>query len=309
VQWQSTNFDGNEGTIGGTNFPGRSGTGGIINAMTNPLGAVGGSGGLNMGYVGGRITIPDPSGRGEITIFQIGALIKALRGDTRANILSQPSVVTLDHTEAEIKVVQEVPFLTGQYTNTGTGQNQPTNPFQTIEREDVGVILTVTPHVNEGDSVRLDIRQEVSSLSPNVTGAVDLITNKRELSTSVLVPDGGMLVLGGLTSDEARESVQGVPGLSRIPLLGNLFKSRSGSRSKRNLMIFLRPFILRDAITETSLSSEKYNFLRSEQIRMRDAESTPFRAERQPVLPALPEDLFRAPPPVVEPAPALPERR
>ena len=306
VQWQSSNFDGNEGYIGGTNFPGPSGSGGIVNAMINPLTALGGSGGLNLGYVGGRITIPDPSGRGEITIFQMGALIKALRGDTRANILSQPSVVTLDHTEAEIKVVQEVPFLTGQYTNTGSGQNQPTNPFQTIEREDVGVILTVTPHVNEGDSVRLDIRQEVSSLSPNVSGAVDLITNKRELTTSVLVPDGGMLVLGGLTSDEARESVQGVPGLSRIPLLGNLFRSRSGSRSKRNLMIFMRPFILRDALTETSMSSEKYNFLRSEQLRMRDDQRTPFHPDRQPVLPALPEDLFRAPPPVQPLPPSLP---
>ena len=302
VQWQSTNFDGDEGFVGGTNFPGSAGVGGIIGATRNPLAALEPSSGLNLGYVGGRLTIPDPSGRGEITIFQMGALIKALRGDTRANILSQPSIVTLDHQEAEIKVVQEVPFLTGQYTNTGTGASQPTNPFQTIEREDVGVILTVTPHVNEGDSVRLDINQEVSSLSPNVTGAVDLITNKRELSTSVLVPDGGMLVLGGLTSEEARESVQGVPGLSRIPLLGNLFKSRSGQRAKRNLMVFLRPHILRDAVTETSLSSDKYNYLRAEQMRLRDAEGSPFRGERQPVLPPLPQDLFRAPPPVHEPA-------
>lgn len=300
VQWQSTNFDGEEGYIGGTNFPGPGGVGGIIGTSLNPLGALGPSAGLNMGYVGGRVTVPDGQG-GEITIFQMGALIKALRGDTRANILSQPSIVTLDHTEAEIKVVQEVPFLTGQYTNTGTGQNTPSNPFQTIEREDVGVILTVTPHVNEGDSVRLDIRQEVSSLTANVVGAVDLITQKRELSTSVLVPDGGMLVLGGLTSEEARETVSRVPGLSRIPLLGNLFKSRSGQRAKRNLMIFLRPYILRDAITETTLSSDKYNYLRTEQLRLRDAEDSPFRGSRQPVLPPLPEDLFRAPPPVLDP--------
>jgi general secretion pathway protein D len=303
VQWQSTNFDGEEGFVGGTNFPGTTGVGGIIGASQNPLAALGGSSGLNLGYIGGRVTIPDPSGRGEITIFQMGALIKALRGDTRANILSQPSIVTLDHTEAEIKVVQEVQFLTGQYTNTGTGASQPTNPFQTIEREDVGVILTVTPHVNEGDSVRLDIRQEVSSLSGNVAGAVDLITNKRELSTSVLVPDGGLLVLGGLTSEEARETVSGVPGLSRIPLLGNLFKSRSGQRAKRNLMVFLRPHILRDAVTETSLSTDKYNYLRTEQLRLRDAEGSPFRGSRQPVLPPLPQDLFESPPPVLEPVP------
>jgi len=301
VQWQSTNFDGEEGIIGGTNFPGPGGVGGIIGSSLNPLGALSPSSGLNLGYIGGRLTIPDGQG-GEITIFQMGALIKALRGDTRANILSQPSVVTLDHTEAEIKVVQEVPFLTGQYTNTGTGNNLPNNPFQTIEREDVGVILTVTPHVNEGDSVRLDIRQEVSSLAANVVGAVDLITQKRELSTSVLVPDGGMLVLGGLTSEETSETVNRVPGLSRIPLLGNLFKSRNGRRAKRNLMVFLRPQILRDAVTETALSSDKYNYLRAEQLRLREAEDSPIRGARQPVLPPLPQDLFRAPPPVPEPA-------
>lgn len=309
VQWQSTNFDGEEGYIGGTNFPGPSGGGGIVNAITDPLGAVGGNG-LNLGWVGGSVTIPDPDGRGEITVFQIGALVRALRGDTRANILSQPSVVTLDHTEAEIKVVQEVPFLTGQYTNTSTngGANLPTNPFQTIDREDVGVILTVTPHINEGDSVRLDIRQEVSSLASSAVNAVDLITNKRELTTSVLVPDGGMLVLGGLTSEEASESVQGVPGLSRIPLLGNLFKSRSGNRAKRNLMIFLRPFILRDAITEASISSDKYNYLRAEQLRLREQEHSPFRRDRQPVLPEQPQDLFQTPPPVdgAVPVPAVP---
>jgi general secretion pathway protein D len=192
VQWQSTNYDGgpdDEGIIGGTNFPGSSGTGGIIGALADPLTALGGSGGLNLGYVGGQITIPDGQG-GEITVLQVGALVKALRGDGRANVLSNPSVVTLDHTEAEFKVVQEVPFLTGSYTNTSTngGSNQPNNPFQTVERKDVGIILTVTPHINEGDSVRLDIKQEVSSLAPTVSGAVDLLTNKRELSTSVLVP-------------------------------------------------------------------------------------------------------------------------
>jgi general secretion pathway protein D len=305
IQWQSTSYDGgpdDTGVIGGTNFPGATGAGGIVGALTNPLGAIGGSGGLNLGYVGGRITIPDGDG-GEITVFQIGALVKALRGDGRANVLSNPSVVTLDHTEAEFKVVQEVPFLTGQYTNTSTngGANQPTNPFQTVERRDVGLILTVTPHINEGDSVRLDLKQEVSALAPSVQGAVDLITNKRELTTSVLVPDGGMLVLGGLTSEESTQNQQGVPGLSRVPLLGNLFKSRRSTVTKRNLMIFLRPMILRDAATEASVSNEKYNFLRAEQLQMRENRELRFRDE-QPVLPALPPtpppDLMRSPPPI-----------
>jgi general secretion pathway protein D len=290
VQWQTTNVDGpnDEGIIGGTNFPNSSGAGSIVGGLTNPLGAVAG-GGLNLGYFGGSISLPiGPDGQ-DVTIFQIGALVRALRGDGRANVLSNPSVVTLDHTEAEFKVVNEVPFLTGQYTNTSTngGANQPTNPFQTVERKDVGLILTVTPHINEGDSVRLDLRQEISNLAPGVSGAIDLITSKRELTTSVLVPDGGMLVLGGLASEEAIQNVQGVPGISRIPLLGNLFKSRRATKNKRNLMIFLRPVILRDAATEAAVSNEKYNFLRAEQLKMRSNRELKFR-EQQPVLPDLP---------------------
>lgn len=290
VQWQSTSYDGGEsesGVIGGTNFSGSSGSGSIVGALTNPLGAVG-SGGLNLGYLGGRITLPIGPGGEDVTVFQVGALVRALRGDGRANILSNPSVVTLDHQQAEFKVVQEVPFLTGSYTTTGTANNQPNNPFQTVDRRDVGLILTVTPHVNEGSAIRLDLKQEVSSLAPNVNGAVDLITNKRELTTSVMVADGGLLVLGGLKQEETRENTQGVPGISRIPLLGQLFKSRASSRGKRNLMVFLRPTILRDAAAEQAISSEKYNFLRSEQIRLREDHELRYR-NQQPVLPALPD--------------------
>jgi general secretion pathway protein D len=296
VQWQLTNYSGGAdetGVIGGTNFPGAGGIGGIIGAMVDPRTALGP--GLNIGVVRGTFTLPGS----DTPLLQIGALIKALRGDGRANVLSSPSIVTLDHHEAEIKVVQEVPFLTGQYTNVSTtgGTNQPTNPFQTVDRKDVGLILTVTPHINDGSSVRLDLRQEVSSLAPGVQGAVDLITNKRELTTSVLVPDGGMLVLGGLTSEEVRENVRGVPGLSRIPLFGGLFKSRASSRSNRHLMIFLRPRILRDEAVEASLSNEKYNFLRAEQLRLRENHELRFR-DQQPLLPPLPPapDLMTAPP-------------
>ncbi len=302
VQWQTTTIDsdGNggltSGVIGGTNFPGST-SGGIVSALTNPYSAVGS--GLNLGYLSGTVTLPGS----DTPLFQIGALVKALRGDARANMLSNPSIVTLDHKQAEFKVVQEVPFLTGQFTNTGAGGGtQPTNPFQTIERKDVGLILTVTPHVNEGSSVRLDLKQEVSSLAPGVQGASDLITNKRELTTSVMVPDGGMLVLGGLTSEETTESLQGVPGLSRIPLLGNLFKSRASKRGKRNLMIFIRPRILRDEATQAAVSSERYNFLRAEQQRMRENTELRYNGENQPLLPALPPaDLFSAPPPLGSP--------
>ncbi|MCB1559653.1 MAG: type II secretion system secretin GspD, partial [Xanthomonadales bacterium] len=302
VQWQASDIradasaDGiHPGIIGGTNFPSNaaSGAGGIFGSSTNPIAGLAGSSGLNLGYLGGAITIPGINDGNPI--FQVGALVRALRGDSRANILSQPSLVTLDNHEAEFKVVQEVPFLTGQYTNTGAnGGSTPTNPFQTINREDVGLILTVTPHINDGSAVRLDLHQELSTLAPNVSGAVDLVTNKRELSTSVMVRDGGLLVLGGLSSDEARRSNSGVPGLSRIPLLGGLFRSRDNNRSQRQLMVFLRPTILRDAATEAALSSEKYNFLRAEQLRRLND----LGPAGGPLLPELPVDLFRNPPPV-----------
>lgn len=315
VQWQSTNFDGERGYVGGTNFSDSNGLGSIIGAMQNPLSALGASNGLNLGWIGGNVQIPDGRG-GTITLLQIGALVKALRGDGRANVLSNPSVVTLDNVEAQFKVVQEVPFITGQYTTTGNAGNTVNNPFQTVERKDVGLILTVTPHINDGDAVRLEIKQEVSSIARSVTGAVDLITNKRELNTSVLVPDGGLLVLGGLSQEETRENVQGVPGVSRVPLLGRLFKSRSSARSKRNLMIFLRPIILRDAATEAAVSSEKYNFLRAEQLRMRANREMRYHGDKQPLLPELPpatpapvpapaQDMFSNPPPL-PPAQTLP---
>jgi general secretion pathway protein D len=303
VQWQSADVgEDARGVIGGTNFGGSTGMGGIVGGLANPISVIGGNG-LNVGYLRGSISLPiGPNGANQ-TVFQLGALVKALRGDGRANVLSSPSIVTLDHQEAQIKVVQEVPFLTGQYTNTSTngGANQPTNPFQTIDRKDVGVILTVTPHVNEGDAVRLELKQEISALAPQASGAVDLITNKRELSTTVLVPDGGLLVLGGLTSEEATENVQGVPGLSRIPLLGNLFKSRAAKRNKRTLMVFLRPTILRDAATEAAVSSEKYNYIRAEQLQIRERSGSRIGGEQQPLLPELPRDLFQSPPPVQPP--------
>jgi general secretion pathway protein D len=304
VQWQATSVDNNPdgslgtGVIGGTNFNGRGAVGSITGAMVNPLLSQGN--GLNLGYLGGTVKIPGPNGT-SIELLQIGALVRALRGDGRANILSRPSVITLDHQPAEFKVAQEVPFLTGSYANTGGGTNgnNSANPFQTIERKDVGLILRVTPHVNEGSGVRLEIVQEVSSLSPTqVSGAVDLITNKREIRTTVQVADGAMLVLGGLSSEEVSESVQGVPGLSSMPLIGGLFKSRQSGRSKRNLMIFLRPVILRDDAASTALTSEKYNYLRSEQIDARERFDGAVRGGEQPLLPPVPGTT------VVVPAPA-----
>ncbi|MBK6727175.1 MAG: type II secretion system secretin GspD [Xanthomonadales bacterium] len=285
IQWQATDGLSQEGLIGGTNFP-TTGNAGIVDALRNPLGALGA--GLNLGYITGTTTIGE--GDGATTVYEIGALAKLLRGDSRTNILSEPSIVTLDNKEATIKVGQEVPFLTGQYTNSSTtgGSSQPTNPFQTIERKDVGITLKVTPHINEGDEVMLDLSQVVSSLAPSVDGASDLITNNREISTSVLVKDGGMLVLGGLTTHETSESISKVPALGDIPLLGNLFKYRKTNMVRRNLMIFLRPRILRDANQEAIISQEKYNFLRAEQLRVNALPGNTTPERDQPLLQVAP---------------------
>ena len=282
VQWQLPLGD-TRHVIGGTNFRGTSPGNNILAAAQNPLGV---GNGFNLGYVDGTVQI------GRNTIFQLGALVTALRGDGTSNILSTPSVLTLDNQEAEIKVAQEVPFLTGQYTTgtVGAGGSTTTttgitNPFQTIERKDVGLVLKVKPQINEGESVRLDIHQEVSSIAPTVTGAVDLVTNKRELTTSVLVKDDSLLVLGGLIDNQAKDNVEKVPGLGSIPVIGNLFRYRTNDRRKSDLMVFLHPKILRDAATEAAVSSEKYNYMRTEQLQMRqqDWPLTP-RAER-PMLP------------------------
>ncbi len=285
IQWQSTDVrntpDGRlgRGVIGGTNFPGSGGAGGIFGAAGNPL-SVGS--GLNIGYVRGTIRLPGS----DKEILQLGALARALRGDGRSNVLSTPSVLTLDHHEAMLKVGQEVPFLTGQFTNTGSGgSTQPENPFQTIDRRDVGLTLTVTPHINEGDAVRLDIKQEVSSLAAQPLGAVDLVTNISELTTSVLVQDGAILVLGGLITEDVSENISKVPGLGDIPVLGNLFRYRSTRTERRNLMLFLRPVILRDEIGESSISSAKYNFIRAEQLRARELSESERLRDSHPVLP------------------------
>ena len=295
VQWfTAPQTDGDsigQGIIGGTNFNGPAGNSGLVGLATNPLG-LGGLGGLSLGYVDGTIKIPGT----DKEILNLGALVRAMRGDGKTNILSTPSILTLDNQEAEIKVAQEVPFLTGSYTNTAsTGQNGAvTNPFQTIERKDVGLVLKVTPHVNEGDAVRMEIHQEVSSLAPPVSGAVDLVTNKRELSTSVLVADNALLVLGGLIDSNVSDSNSKVPGLGSIPILGNLFRYRSNKNEKRDLMVFLRPQILRDAATEAAVSSEKYNYMRTEQLRMR-ADPAPLTPRSQrPLLPEV-RDFLRTP--------------
>ena len=289
VQWQLPIGDNNH-VIGGTNFSsGNSSAAGnnILNAAINPLGV---GNGFNLGYINGTVTI------GNVKIFQLGALVSALRSNGKNDVLSTPTIMTLDNQQAVIKVGQEVPFLTGSYQTTasttvtvGGGNGNTTtgvaNPFQTIQRKDVGLTLTVTPHINEGDSVKLEIHQEVSSLAPPVSGASDLVTNKREVQTTVLIQDGSVFVIGGLISDNVKDNNQQVPGLGSIPLFGNLFRYRSNDHQKQNLMVFLHPRILRDAASEASVSSEKYNFIRTEQIQMRENNEVITPRHDMPMLP------------------------
>lgn len=187
--------------------------------------------------------------------FSFGAFIKALGATTDSNILSMPSVTTLDNEEAEFLAGQEVPIITG---STLGSNNQ--NPFNQVERKEIGIKLKIKPQVNEGNAVRLSIEQEVSSIAGN-TG-VDIVTNKRSIKNSVLVEDGDTIVLGGLVDEDVQESVQKVPILGDIPLLGHLFKSQKSTKVKRNLMVFIRPTIIRDAASSSQLSSRKYDSLR-----------------------------------------------
>ena len=213
------------------------------------------------------------------------AILHALEGDATTNIISTPSIVTTDNEEASLNVGQEVPFVTGSFTNTGTAGGA-VNPFQTIQREQVGVKLTITPQINEGDAILLKISQEISSISESAQGASDLITNERTIDTTVIVEDGGILVLGGLIEDALRESTQQVPILGSIPLLGALFRNRSVNKVKTNLMVFIRPKILRDGTEAAIATNAKYNFTRN--LLMQDGSNVPqMIGEDRPAIPPL----------------------
>ncbi len=192
-------------------------------------------------------------------------LLKALKGDAATNILSTPTLMTLDNVEAEIKVGKNVPFITGQFTSTGSASGA-TNPFQTIERRDIGLTLRVKPQINEGDSVKLEIEQESSSLAASSAGAADLITNTRSIKTSVMARDGQVIILGGLVDDTFTDSQQKVPLLGDIPILGHLFKYTTTKKSKQSLMVFIRPIILRDSALTNSYRQAKYSLLKARQM-------------------------------------------
>ena len=220
-------------------------------------------------------------------------ILNALESQGNTNILSTPSLLTLDNEEAYITVGSEVPFVTGSYTNTGVG-NGAQNPFQTIERESVGVTLKVTPQINEGNAVVMDIVQEVSTLAPSIV-ASDLITNERKIETMVLANDGNIVVLGGLVSDEVTDDSQGVPILSSIPLLGRLFRSDSVKVTKQNLLVFIRPTIIRDDEDLAGATAEKYRYIRDQQMERRERGLMFLDDGNLPVLPTWEEQIQQLP--------------
>ncbi len=225
---------------------------------------------------------------------RIGALIRALSADVGTNILSTPSLVTIDNKEAEIVVGQNVPFITGAFTSPGGGGANPTNPFTTIQRQDVGLTLKIKPQINEGNAIKLDVKQEVSSLSPSTVGA-DLITNKRSIETTVMVEDGGIVVLGGLIEETLREDEQRVPVLGEIPLLGLLFRYNKTTKVKTNLMVFIHPQIMKDDAMLRSLTNEKYNYIRTKQLAIRERGVKLMADEQSPLLPEFKEFLTLPP--------------
>ena len=281
VNWALYSNDPNNSNVPGAVFNQKVGGTGIFdvaNAIQNPTSLTSPPSGLTLGL--GRLA-------GAGTNF--GLLLRALRNDGNTNIISTPSILTMDNEEAEVKIAKEVPFITGQYTNASSagGSTGVVNPFQTIQREEVGTILKITPQINRGDSVMLKISQENSSLAQGVTGAADLITNKRTITTKILIDDGGIIVLGGLIEDNLLEGETRVPILGAIPLLGNLFKTRNVQKTKTNLMLFIRPTILRDGAQAAIETNAKYNVMRDTQTTRNRGKVTLLPGEVQPTLPPI----------------------
>jgi len=287
VQWQTVSGV-NEDTprpFGGTNFgaPGQN----IIGITQNPGTA---ARGLNIGIVKGKVTIP---GVGEV--INLGVLVRALESDANANILSTPTLLTLDNEEAVISVGQNVPFVTGSYAVSGSATT-PT-PFQTVERRDVGLTLRVKPQISENGTVQLQIYQEVSSVQ-DTANAAGIITNKRAVASTILVDDGQIVVIGGLIQDSVIDGMEKVPLLGDLPLLGGLFRYKTRSQTKTNLMIFLRPTLVRDSARASAFSDDRYNYILGEQKRLKPAPDAVLPDAEAPTLPPL------APPPAPQPAPA-----
>jgi general secretion pathway protein D len=282
IQWQDVLGNKGDKNIGvlGTNF-----TAGGANILSIQQGIAAGTpslpstgvSGINLGLL-----------RNVNGVYMLAALARFLETNTDGNILSTPNLLTLDNEEAKIVIGQNVPFITGQFTNANTGSGGTVNPFQTIERKDVGLTLRIKPQISESGMVKMQIFQEVSSvLLSSVNSPQGLITNKRSIESTVLVEDGSIVVLGGLLSDEFGNSKDKVPVLGDVPILGNLFRSESRSRKKANLMVFLRPVVVRDAAQTDALSLDRYDLMRGKQEAAQPPASVVLPVNGGPVLPAL----------------------
>ncbi len=275
VQWQGPVGNKGDANIGllGTNFK-VGGANLIALAAQGASGTVAPSSGLNVGVA------HNTNGT-----YVLGFLARFLQTTGDGNVLSTPNLLTLDNEEAKIVIGQNVPFVTGQYTNNNTNAGT-VNPFQTIERKDVGLTLRVKPQISENGTVKLQIYQEVSRLDPaSLNSATGLITNKRSIESSVLVEDGAIVVLGGLLQDDYGNSQERVPGLGDVPVFGNLFRAESRSRKKTNLMVFLRPVVVRDGNATEGLSMDRYEQMRGAQMQAQPAPSAGLPNIGAPVLP------------------------
>lgn len=293
IQWQSLsglNSNSPQG-FGGTNF---GGPGQNIIGLTQNIASA--SRGLNVGIIDGKVTIP---GVGEVV--NLGFLARALESDANANILSTPTLLTLDNEEAVISVGQNVPFITGQYALSGSATT-PT-PFQTIERQDVGLTLRVRPQISENGTVQLQIYQEVSSVQ-DTANAAGIITNKRAVASTVLVDHGQIVVIGGLIQDAVNDGVEKVPGLGDLPLLGGLFRYKTRSQTKTDLMIFLKPTVVRDSARANAFSNDRYNYVIGVQKRLQPAHDAVLPDVIAPTLPPLAPSPQDSQPNPAQPKPA-----
>ncbi|MFT5112691.1 MAG: general secretion pathway protein D, partial [Parasphingorhabdus sp.] len=277
VEWQGVNFKGSGGQVASnTNF------------------SDGADGGLSLGILNKFVT--DLAGN---IVPDLNVVLKLLRNDNNANILSTPNLLTLDNESAEIVVGQEVPFITGQFVSDASSSSSESdsqtgsgvvNPFQTIERKNVGLTLKITPQINEGGAIRLEIEQEISSVSPTtVAGAADLITDTRSISATVLVDDGQIIVLGGLITDDISDTFEWVPVLGKIPVIGALFRKKSKRAVKRNLMVFLRPKIIRTPADLYEHTRQRYSGIQAEQKTSLPDTRRMIKSTDIPVLPDLEE--------------------
>lgn len=278
IQWmrQGGNFIGGS-NLGGAGFNTRAGN--SIDLLPR---------GLSLGILKGSVNIP-----GVGAIMNLELLARALQSTGGVNILSTPNILTLDNESASIMVGKTVPFVSGQYITSGSGGSD--NPFQTVQREDIGLRLQIRPQISEGGTVKLDIYQEVSSIDDKNSGLAGIVTNKRAIDTSVLLDDGQIMVLGGLLEDKVQTNNDSVPLLGDIPILGNLFRYERRERVKTNLMVFLRPFVIRDAQASRGITQDRYNFMRAAQSQAQPSSHLLLPDMDAPILPPrLPSSARRA---------------